>query len=159
RGVQSLLLPLRRGAAAGREHERHRFREQFGRLRGPAEADPLASPGHGVLRADRTGAHAMKGTPEAGTTRSPRAKVTAPNIVEMKRRGELITSVTAYDFPTARLADEAGVDIVLVGDSVGTVVLGYESTLPVTVDDIVHHTRAVARAKPRALVVADMPFM
>src|SRR5262249_25970562 len=70
-----------------------------------------------------------------------------------------ITSVTAYDYPTARLADEAGVDIVLVGDSVGTVVLGYENTLPVTVEDILHHTRAVARAKPRAMVVADMPFM
>jgi len=67
--------------------------------------------------------------------------------------------VTAYDFPTARLADEAGIDILLVGDSLGTVVLGYESTLPVTVDDIVHHTKAVVRAKPRALVVADMPFM
>ena len=101
----------------------------------------------------------MKGTPETGTSRDPRARVTAPGIVDMKRRGQVITSVTAYDFPTARLADEAGVDIILVGDSVGTVVLGYENTLPVTVDDIVHHTRAVARAKPRAMVVADMPFM
>jgi 3-methyl-2-oxobutanoate hydroxymethyltransferase len=101
----------------------------------------------------------MKSTPDVGATRGPRAKITAPHILEMKRRGELITSVTAYDFPTARLADEAGVEIILVGDSVGTVVLGYESTLPVTVEDIVHHTRAVARARVSALVVADMPFM
>ena len=89
----------------------------------------------------------------------PRAKRTAPQIVELKRRGEPIACVTAYDFPTARLADEAGVDIVLVGDSVGPVLLGYESTLPVTMDDMLHHTRAVTRARPSALVVADMPFM
>ncbi len=94
-------------------------------------------------------------------TRPPvtRAKLTAPRIVEMKRRGEVIAVVTAYDYPTARLADEAGVDILLVGDSLGTVVLGYENTLPVTVDDVLHHTRAVARARPSALVVADMPFL
>jgi 3-methyl-2-oxobutanoate hydroxymethyltransferase len=77
----------------------------------------------------------------------------------MKRRGEPITVVTAYDWPTAKLADEAGVEILLVGDSVGTVVLGYETTLPVTVDEILHHTRAVARAKTSAMVVADLPFM
>jgi len=77
----------------------------------------------------------------------------------MKRRGEVIAVVTAYDYPTARLADEAGVDILLVGDSLGTVVLGYENTLPVTVEDVLHHTRAVTRARPSALVVADMPFM
>ncbi len=88
-----------------------------------------------------------------------RAKVTAPRLSEMKRRGDPITVLTAYDFPTARLADEAGVDVLLVGDSLGTVVLGYESTLPVTVEDVLHHTAAVTRAKPRALVVADMPFM
>jgi 3-methyl-2-oxobutanoate hydroxymethyltransferase len=67
--------------------------------------------------------------------------------------------VTAYDFPMARLADEAGVEIVLVGDSLGTVVLGYDSTLPVTMADMLHHVRAVTRAQPAALVVADMPFM
>ena len=90
---------------------------------------------------------------------SARPKVTAPRLVEMKRRGDPITVLTAYDFPTARLADEAGVDVLLVGDSLGTVVLGYESTLPVTMEDVLHHTAAVTRAKPRALVVADMPFM
>jgi 3-methyl-2-oxobutanoate hydroxymethyltransferase len=88
-----------------------------------------------------------------------RTKISAPGIVEMKRRGELIAALTAYDYPTARLADEAGVDVLLVGDSLGTVVLGYENTLPVTVDDVLHHTRAVARARPNALLVADMPFM
>jgi 3-methyl-2-oxobutanoate hydroxymethyltransferase len=93
------------------------------------------------------------------STPSGRAKVTAPRLVEMKRRSDPITVLTAYDFPTARIADEAGVDVLLVGDSLGTVVLGYESTLPVTMEDMLHHTAAVTRAKPRALVVGDMPFM
>lgn len=92
-------------------------------------------------------------------TQAPRAKLTAPAIVDMKRRGELITVVTAYDFPTAVIADQAGVEILLVGDSVGTVVLGYDSTLPVTMEDMLHHTRAVTRARTSALVVGDMPFM
>lgn len=90
---------------------------------------------------------------------STRAKITAPRLTEMKRRGDPITVLTAYDFPTARIADDAGVDVLLVGDSLGTVVLGYESTLPVTMEDMLHHVAAVTRAKPRALVVADMPFM
>jgi 3-methyl-2-oxobutanoate hydroxymethyltransferase len=101
----------------------------------------------------------MSGEPVAGAGAKRRAKITAPAIVDLKRRGEIVTVVTAYDYPTARLADEAGVEIVLVGDSVGTVVLGYESTLPVTMDDMLHHTKAVTRAKPTALVVGDMPFM
>ncbi len=92
-------------------------------------------------------------------TKAPRAKLTAPAIVEMKRRGELITVVTAYDFPTAVIADQAGVEVLLVGDSVGTVLLGYDSTLPVTMEDMLHHTKAVTRAKTSALVVGDMPFM
>src|SRR5204862_4839607 len=96
---------------------------------------------------------------ETGAARAPRAKITAPRIVEMKRKGELITVVTAYDHPTARLADEAGAEILLVGDSLGTVILGYDSTLPVTMEDMLHHVRAVTRAKTSALVVADLPFM
>jgi 3-methyl-2-oxobutanoate hydroxymethyltransferase len=96
---------------------------------------------------------------KVGAKNAPRAKLTAPQIVALKRRQEPIAVVTAYDFPTARLADEAGMEILLVGDSVGTVMLGYDSTLPVTMEDILHHTRAVVRAKPAALVVADMPFM
>jgi 3-methyl-2-oxobutanoate hydroxymethyltransferase len=67
--------------------------------------------------------------------------------------------VTAYDYPSARLADEAGVDLILVGDSLGMVVLGYESTLPVTLSEMAHHLKAVVRAQPRALVVADLPFL
>ena len=90
---------------------------------------------------------------------APRPRRTAPAFAEMKRKGVPIVAVTAYDFPTARIADEAGVDLILVGDSVGTVVLGYESTLPVTMEDMLHHTRAVTRARPAALVVGDMPFM
>ena len=101
----------------------------------------------------------MSSEPPVGAARPARTKRTAPKILELKRRGEPITVVTAYDFPTARLADEAGVEMLLVGDSVGTVVLGYDTTLPVTVEDILHHTRAVVRAAPSALVIADMPFM
>ena len=77
---------------------------------------------------------------------------------EMKRRGEKITALTAYDYPTARLLDESGIDIILVGDSVGMVVLGYEDTTSVTLDEMLHHTRAVARAVKRALLVVDLPI-
>ena len=69
-----------------------------------------------------------------------------------------ITCLTAYDYPTARLLDEAGVDVVLVGDSLAMVVLGYESTLPLTLEEVLHHTKAVRRGVQRALVVADMPY-
>ncbi len=100
----------------------------------------------------------MSGEAKVGTG-TPRAKITAPAVVALKRKGEPITVVTAYDFPTARFADQAGIEILLVGDSVGTVVLGYDSTLPVTMADMLHHTRAVSRAKTSAMVVGDMPFM
>lgn len=90
---------------------------------------------------------------------APRARLTAPAIVEMKRRGEVVVMITAYDYPHARLADQAGADVLLVGDSLGTVVLGYESTLPVTMDDMIHHAKAVVRARPAALVVGDLPFL
>src|SRR2546421_9333280 len=77
---------------------------------------------------------------------------------EMKKRGEKIAALTAYDYPTARLLDETGIDIILVGDSVGMVVLGYEDTTRVTLDEMLHHTRAAARGVTRALLVADMPI-
>src|SRR4051812_13113951 len=77
---------------------------------------------------------------------------------EMKRRGEKITSLTAYDYPTARLLDESGIDIILVGDSLGMVVLGFEDTTPVTLEMMLHHTAAAARGVKRALLVADMPI-
>jgi len=92
------------------------------------------------------------------TRAADRPKVTVRTIREMKARGERIVSVTAYDYPTARLADEAGADLILVGDSVGMVVLGYESTIPVTMAEMAHHLRAVVRAQPRALLVVDLPF-
>ena len=88
-----------------------------------------------------------------------RGRVTATGLRRMKARGERITMLTAYDYPSARLFDEAGVDVLLVGDSLGMVVLGHDSTVPVTVEAILHHTQAVARGARRALVVADLPFM
>lgn len=86
-------------------------------------------------------------------------KITTISLMGMKAKGERIAMVTAYDYPTAKIADEAGIDAVLVGDSLGNVILGYPSTLPVTVDEMLHHTRAVAKAIKRALVVGDLPFM
>ncbi|GIW14475.1 MAG: 3-methyl-2-oxobutanoate hydroxymethyltransferase [Tepidiforma sp.] len=78
---------------------------------------------------------------------------------EWKAQGRRFAMITAYDYPTARLVEQAGIPIILVGDSLGSVVLGYDSTVPVTMDDIVYHTRAVVRATEKAIVVADMPFM
>jgi 3-methyl-2-oxobutanoate hydroxymethyltransferase len=86
-------------------------------------------------------------------------RVSIHDLKAMKQRGEKIAMLTAYDYPTARLLDEAGVPIILVGDSLGMVVLGYDSTLPVTMADMLHHVRAVVRGTQRAHVVADMPFM
>jgi len=86
-------------------------------------------------------------------------KNTILDLQKMKDSGEKITMLTAYDYPTARMLDESGVDVLLIGDSVGNVMMGYENTLPVTIDDMVYHTRAVAKARKRALVVADMPYM
>jgi 3-methyl-2-oxobutanoate hydroxymethyltransferase len=77
----------------------------------------------------------------------------------MKQRGERVVMLTAYDYPSARLAEEAGVDMILVGDTLGMVVLGYDSTVPVTMEDMIHHTKAVVRGSERAMVVGDMPFM
>ncbi|WDT77680.1 MAG: 3-methyl-2-oxobutanoate hydroxymethyltransferase [Candidatus Manganitrophus sp.] len=85
--------------------------------------------------------------------------MTVPRIREKKEQGEKITVLTAYDFPFAKLIDEAGIDILLVGDTVGIVVQGEESTLPVTLDQMIYHTRMVSRAAKRALVVGDMPFL
>jgi len=95
-------------------------------------------------------------SPAAGPDARP--KITVRTFREMKQRAEKITSVTAYDYPTARLADEASIDLILVGDSLGMVVLGYDTTIPVTMAEMMHHLRAVVRAQPRALVVADLPF-
>ncbi len=86
-------------------------------------------------------------------------KITVTKLKEMKQSGNKITMLTAYDFSTAKVLNEAGIDIILVGDSLGMVKLGYENTLPVTVEDIFYHTKAVKRGNSRALLVADMPFM
>jgi len=94
--------------------------------------------------------------------RAGNGKITVPDILSRKSspldKKRRITCLTAYDYPTARLLDDAGVDVLLVGDSVGMAVLGYDSTLPVTLEDILHHTRAVRRGTRRALLVADMPY-
>jgi len=88
----------------------------------------------------------------------PNTKVTVSALAEMKRQGKPISALTAYDYSSSRLADEAGVDLLLVGDSLAMVVLGHENTMAVTLDEMLHHTRAVRRAVRRALIVADMPF-
>ncbi len=86
------------------------------------------------------------------------ARVTPDQIRQMKAKGERIPMLTAYDYPTAKILDAAGVPMILVGDTLGMVMQGYETTLPVTVDDIIHHTQAVVRGAEHALIVADLPF-
>ncbi len=86
-------------------------------------------------------------------------RVTIADIREMKQKKEKIPMLTAYDYVTAKMVDEAGVPLILVGDSLGMVMLGYESTIPVTIEEMIHHTKAVVRGAKRALVVGDMPFM
>jgi 3-methyl-2-oxobutanoate hydroxymethyltransferase len=86
------------------------------------------------------------------------SKITVPELQARKKAGQKIVALTAYDFPSARVLDEAGLDLILVGDSLGMVVLGYENTVPVTMEEMLHHTRAVSRAVRRALVIGDMPY-
>ena len=90
---------------------------------------------------------------------SRRKKVTVQTLLQMKAQKDKIVMLTAYDFQTAVLEDRSGVDMILVGDSLGMVVLGYENTLPVTIEEIVHHLRGVSRARPGAFLVGDLPFM
>jgi 3-methyl-2-oxobutanoate hydroxymethyltransferase len=88
-----------------------------------------------------------------------RKKITKNTLIEMKKRGERIVALTSYDYLSTRIIDDTGVDLILVGDSLGMVVLGYENTLPVTVEEIIHHLKAVSRAKPKAVLTGDLPFM
>ena len=92
------------------------------------------------------------------TTDTPR-RLTVVDIAKRYADGERLAMLTAYDFPTAKLLDEAGIPLLLVGDSLGQVILGYESTVRVTMDEMLHHTKAVVRGSERALVIADMPFL
>jgi 3-methyl-2-oxobutanoate hydroxymethyltransferase len=89
----------------------------------------------------------------------PIKRVTTQRLVDMKKRGERFSCLTAYDATMAQIVDEAGVDVILVGDSLGNVVQGHETTIPVTLEDILYHTKAVVRGVQRAMVIADMPFM
>jgi 3-methyl-2-oxobutanoate hydroxymethyltransferase len=86
-------------------------------------------------------------------------RVTITEIKEMKQKKEKIPMLTAYDYVTAKMVEEAGVPLILVGDSLGMVILGYESTIPVTMEDMIHHTKAVVRGAKKALIIGDMPFM
>jgi 3-methyl-2-oxobutanoate hydroxymethyltransferase len=86
-------------------------------------------------------------------------RITISHIKDLKQKGEKFTMLTAYDYSTAKIIDEAGIPLILVGDSLGTVVLGYESTIPVTMEDMLHHTKAVVRGSKRAMVIGDLPFM
>ena len=86
-------------------------------------------------------------------------RITISEIKEMKQKGEKIAMITAYDYSTAKLIDEAGMPLILVGDSLGMVMLGYETTIPVTMDEMIHHTKAVVRGTQHAMVIGDMPFM
>ncbi|MGB9698441.1 MAG: 3-methyl-2-oxobutanoate hydroxymethyltransferase [Thermodesulfobacteriota bacterium] len=88
-----------------------------------------------------------------------RKKITVPDIMQMKKEGKKITKINLHDYPTAVLADRAGIDIVMIGDSIGMVVLGYQNTIPVTMEEMIHHAKAVARGAGHCLVVCDMPFM
>jgi 3-methyl-2-oxobutanoate hydroxymethyltransferase len=86
-------------------------------------------------------------------------RITITQIKEMKTKGEKIVMLTAYDYGTAKIVDEVGIPLILVGDSLGMVILGYESTIPVTMDEMLHHTKAVVRGTRQAMVIGDMPFM
>ena len=88
-----------------------------------------------------------------------RTKITVPELFKMKKEGKKIAALTAYDFPFARIVDESGIHLILVGDSVGNVVQGQTNTLPVTMDEMIYHTKMVSRAVQFAIVVGDMPFM
>jgi 3-methyl-2-oxobutanoate hydroxymethyltransferase len=98
-------------------------------------------------------------TPVSTTSTPTRKKVTTLALRQKKERGEPITMLTAYDYPTAQAIDASGIEVILVGDSLGMVVLGYENTLPVTMEEMLHHCRAVARGAKTAMLVGDMPFM
>jgi 3-methyl-2-oxobutanoate hydroxymethyltransferase len=93
------------------------------------------------------------------SAQTPPRRITIADIARMREAGERIPTITAYDYPTARIVDDAGIPLILVGDSVGMVMLGYDTTVRVSIEEMLHHTRAVARGARRALVVGDMPFL
>src|SRR5512136_1458372 len=93
------------------------------------------------------------------STQDKITRVTTATVRDMKKKGEKLSMLIAYDYPTAAAMDEAGIDSILVGDSLGMVVLGYDTTLPVTMDDMLHHCKAVARGAKSPLLIGDMPFM
>ena len=97
--------------------------------------------------------------PQPAGTAKPERRVTVADIAKMHADGRRIAMLTAYDYPTARIVDEAGIPLILVGDSLGMVMLGYEETVRVSMDEMLHHTKAVVRGTRRSLVVGDMPFL
>jgi len=125
-------------------------------MKTPAQ-DQRQKEGQPMSGRKRDGKEAAPAAPQVGDGK--RRKVTRTVLQQMKRQQRKIVMITAYDFPFAKLADQAGADILLVGDSLGMVVLGFDSTLPVTMEHMVHHTQAVSRSKPTAMIVGDLPFM
>src|SRR3970040_2380297 len=120
---------------------------------------PTASSAPAMAMASRT-TRAKRSQP----TREPEGigtvgRISIHKLKDWKAQGHCFAMITAYDYPSARLVEQAGIPVILVGDSLGSVVLGYDSTVPVTMEDVVYHTRAVVRATEKAIVVADMPFM
>src|SRR5262249_51683484 len=154
RCVQQLLLWLFGGAAFDHQQRAAELCRQRGTCQASARTDPLDAGPARILQSGNLGAMSTPPYPTAGT-KNDSTSVTLPALAKMKADGRKIAMLTAYDASLAAAADRAGVDVLLVGDSLGMVIQGHPSTLPVSLDDVLYHTRCVAAARTRALLIAD----